>query len=260
MSEHVLVSRQGPIHEVRLCRPEKRNALTLEMYAALLEAFAAAEADREARVILLSGEGACFTAGNDLKDFVNGAVLSDPEHATTRFLRALPGLEKVLIAAVHGATAGIGVTLLLHCDLVVAAARSTRLILPFVQLGLVPEAASTLLLPRLVGRRRAAELLLLGEPMDAPTAKDLGLVNRVVDDEALIEEARALAERVARQPPEAVRATKRLLGAGEREAIVAQMEEELREFTARLGSAEFKSAALAFFAGRRGPRGGEPGA
>jgi enoyl-CoA hydratase/carnithine racemase len=251
MSQHVVISRRAAVYEVRLSRPEKRNALTLEMYAGLLEALAAAEADREVRVILLSGEGACFTAGNDLKDFMDGSVLTDPQHATTRFLRALPGLSKVLIAAVHGPTAGIGVTLLLHCDLVVAA-RSTRLILPFVQLGLVPEAASTLLLPRLIGRRRAAEALLLGEPLAAATAKDWGLVNRVVEDEALMEHSRALADAIARQPPAALEATKRLLCQSERAEIAARMEEELEEFSARLGSAEFKAASRAFFAGRRG--------
>jgi enoyl-CoA hydratase/carnithine racemase len=251
MSQQVLRSREGAVCEVRLSRPEKRNALTLEMYAGLLEALAAAEAEPEVRVILLSGEGACFTAGNDLKDFVDAAVLRDPQHVTVRFLHALAGLSKVLIAAVHGSTAGIGVTLLLHCDLVVAA-RSTRLILPFVQLGLVPEAGSTLLLPRLIGRRRAAELLFLGEPLDAGAAQDWGLVNRVVDDETLMEQARALAATVARQPPEAVRATKGLLARGERAQIEARMDEEIAEFTERLGSAEFKSAAQAFFSKRRG--------
>ena len=252
MSQHVVVSTERAVCEVRLRRPEKRNALTLAMYADLVDALTRAQADADIRVILLSGEGACFTAGNDLKDFLEAPALGDAQHVTARFLRVLAGLDKVLVAAVHGPTAGIGVTLLLHCDLVVAAAGSTRLMLPFVQLGLVPEAASTLLLPRLIGRRRAAELLYLGESLDAHTAERLGLVNRVVADAGLMEEARRMAATVARQPPEALRATKRLLGAGERAEILARMEQELAEFALRLGSTEFRSAAQAFFAQRRG--------
>jgi enoyl-CoA hydratase/carnithine racemase len=174
----------------------------------------------------------------------------------SRFLAALSGFGKILMAAVHGSTVGIGATLLLHCDLVIAAARSTRLIMPFVQLGLVPEAASTLLLPRLIGHRRAAEIFLLGEPLDAPTAKEYGLVNRLVDDEVLAEQARALAQAAARQPPGAVRATKRLMRAGERAEVAARIEEELTVFSARLKSAEFAAAAQAFFGKSSRPTGG----
>lgn len=246
-SELVLVSRRDHICEVRLNRPEKRNALTSNMYEALVAAFADAEADDEIRVMLLSGEGTCFTGGNDLKDFLSVPEVIGGDHVILRFLHALSGFSKVLIAAVHGPTVGIGVTLLLHCDLVVAAARSTRLITPFVQLGVVPEAASTLLLPRLLGHQRAAEMLFLGEPVAAQTAKEWGLVNRVVDDEALMEEARSLAAAAARQPPGAVRLTKRLLRADERAGVSARMQEELREFAARLRSPEFAAAAQAFF-------------
>lgn len=250
MSEQVIVTHRDAVCEVRLNRPEKRNALTLDMYRALTEAIAAAEADDEVRAVLLSGEGACFTAGNDLKDFLTGAPLSDPAHPTGRFVRAVAAMSKVLVAAVHGPTVGIGVTLLLHCDLVVAAQRSTRLITPFVQLGLVPEAASTLLLPALMGHRRAAELLLLGEPLDASAAKACGLVNRVIDDEGVMEEARTLARAVACQPREAVRATKRLLRHGRTHDVAGRMEEELLEFADRLKSEEFAAAAQAFFTRR----------
>ncbi|HTX05033.1 MAG TPA: enoyl-CoA hydratase-related protein [Steroidobacteraceae bacterium] len=246
-SQQVLVTRRGHVCEVRLNRPEKRNALTPQMYEALVEAFRQAEADDEIRVLLLSGEGACFTGGNDLKDFLNAPAVVGPDHVISRFLRALSGFGKILIAAVHGPTVGIGATLLLHCDLVIAAARSTRLIMPFVQLGLVPEAASTLLLPRLLGHQRAAEVFLLGEPLDAATAKECLLVNRVVDDERLMEQARALADGAARQPPGAVRATKRLLRSGESAEIAARIEEELAVFSARLRSPEFAAAAQAFF-------------
>src|SRR6185437_3528806 len=246
-SENVLVTRRGHVCEVRLNRPEKRNALTSNMYEAMIEAFTEAEGDDEVRVILLSGEGACFTGGNDLKDFLSAPAVIESDHVISRFLRALSGFSKILIAAVHGPTVGIGVTLLLHCDLVVAAARSTRLITPFVQLGVVPEAASTLLLPRLLGYQRAAEMFFLGEPVDAKTAREWGLVNRVVDDEALLQEARSLAAAAARQPPGAVRITKRLMRCGESAEVSARMQEELQEFAARLRSPEFAAAAQAFF-------------
>ena len=181
-SENVLVSRRGHVCEARLNRPEKRNALTSNMYEALIEAFTEARGDDEIHVLLLSGEGACFTGGNDLKDFLSAPEVIESDHVISRFLRALSGFGKILIAAAHGPTVGIGTTLLLHCDLVIAAARSTRLITPFVQLGVVPEAASTILLPLLVGHQRAAEMFFLGQPIDAQTAKEWGLVNRVVDD------------------------------------------------------------------------------
>ncbi len=251
MTEQVIVTCQDAVCEVRLNRPEKRNALTLDMYRALTEAVDAAEADEAVRVILLSGEGACFTAGNDLKDFLAGPPIDDPAHPTGRFVRRLATMSKVVVAAVHGSTVGLGVTLLLHCDLVVAAAGSTRLITPFVQLGLVPEAASTLLLPALMGHQRAAEMLLLGAPLDAEAARQCGLVNRVVDDEGLMEEARALAKAVASQPAEAVRATKRLMRHARTHDVAGRMDEELREFTLRLKSEEFSAAAQAFFAKRR---------
>lgn len=255
-SNQVLVTRSGHVCEVSLNRPEKRNALTSDMYQALIDAFTEAEADDEIRVLLLRGEGACFTGGNDLKDFLSAPDIIEPDHVISRFLRALSGFGKILIAAIHGSTVGIGATLLLHCDLVIAAARSTRIITPFVQLGVVPEAASTLLLPRLLGHQRAAELFFLGEPLGAGLAREWGLVNRVVDDEALTEQARSLAAAAARQPPGAIRETKRLMRAGEQAAVGAQMQEELRVFTERLRSAEFAAAAQAFFGKADRPRGG----
>ncbi len=242
-TEHVLVSQAGGVCELRLNRPDKRNAITLAMYEALWDAIVRAEADDSIKVILLSGTGASFTAGNDLADFLRGPPEGD-EHGAVRFIRLLPKVRKILMAAVHGSTVGIGVTMLLHCDLVVAA-RNTRLSMPFVKLGLVPEAASSLLLPRLVGHQRAAELLLLGTPIDAATACTCGLVNQVVDDERLCEEARALAHRVAALPAGALRATKQLLRS--ETGVSSRIEEELQAFQERLSSAEFKSAAQAFF-------------
>ena len=251
MSEQVQIERRGAVCELQLNRPEKRNALTLEMYRALAAALETAERDPEVHAVLLFGAGASFTAGNDLKDFLAGPSFDDPSHPTVRFVRALPTFAKPLVCAVHGPTAGIGVTLLLHCDLVLAAERSTRLMLPFVELGLVPEAASSLLLPRLLGPQRAAELVLLGEPLDASTAHAYGLVNRVVDDEGLLEEARTVADALAAKPPEAMRRAKRLLRLDPHGEISQRMDSEVAQFTACLAGAEFKAAAQAFFDKRR---------
>lgn len=240
----VLESRDAGICELQLNRPEKRNAITTAMYASLADALARAQEDDSVRVILLSGTGAGFTAGNDLNDFLHGPPLT-ADHPALRFLRLLPGIDKVLIAAVHGCTVGIGVTMLLHCDLVVAA-RSARLSMPFVRLGLVPEAGSSLLLPRLMGLQRAAELLFLGKTLDAEAACAAGLVNRVTDDDGLLAAARALAAEVAAQPAGALRATKRLLRAELAAPLAARIEAELRAFESQLQSPEFKNAVRAF--------------
>jgi enoyl-CoA hydratase/carnithine racemase len=241
-ADHVLVSRTNGVCEVRLNRPDKRNAITVAMYDSLWDALVRAEADETVRVILLTGAGASFSAGNDLKDFL-AQPLTD-ESSTLKFVRLLPKIHKVMIAAVQGSTVGVGVTMLLHCDLVVAA-RNARLSMPFVKLGLVPEAGSSLLLPRLMGHQRAAELLLLGLPIDAATAFNQGLVNRVVEEDVLLDEARTLARLVAEQPAGALRATKQLLRS--ETGITARIEEELVAFRERLGSAEFKAAAESFF-------------
>src|SRR5499427_7647765 len=180
MSEPVIVSHADGVCEVRLNRPEKRNAITFLMYEQLTRALSAAQAEPTVRAVLLSGEGASFSAGNDLQDFLSGPALS-AAHPAMQFLRTLATFGKPLLAAVQGQTVGIGVTMLLHCDLIVAA-RGTQLSLPFVALGLVPEAGSSLLLPRLIGHQRAAELLFFGKPFDAATAHTLGLVNRVVEE------------------------------------------------------------------------------
>ena len=245
MSEQVLSATAAGVCELRLNRPEKRNAITFAMYAALLQGLTAAQADAAVQAVLLSGEGAGFCAGNDLHDFLNGPEFS-PAHPVMGLLRTLATFQKPLLAAVHGQTVGIGVTMLLHCDLIVAA-RATQFSLPFVSLGLVPEAASSLLLPRLIGPQRAAELLLLGRPFDADTALRLGLVNRVVEEAALMEEARTLAGALARQPPDALAATRRLLR-GDQAATLARIDEEARIFGAQLKSAEFRTAVSAFLA------------
>ena len=250
MSEQILISRADGICEVRFNRPEKRNAITFAMYEALYRGLREAQADAAVRVVLLGGEGAGFCAGNDLNDFLSGPPFSG-EHPVMGFLHTLATFEKPLLAAVHGQTVGIGVTLLLHCDLVVAA-RSAQLSMPFVALGLVPEAASSLLLPRLVGQQRAAELLFLGKPFDAATAERLGLVNRVVEEAVLLAEARVLARALARQPSGALLATRRLLR-GDPEQVRARIEAEARIFATQLQSEEFRAGVRAFLAkGRAG--------
>jgi enoyl-CoA hydratase/carnithine racemase len=245
MSEPILASRADGICELRFNRPEKRNAISFAMYEALARELRAALTDEAVRVVLLSGAGASFSAGNDLNDFVSGPEFT-PAHPVLEVLRTLATFGKPLVAAVHGATVGIGVTMLLHCDLVVAA-HGTQLIMPFVALGLVPEAGSSLLVPRLVGQQRAAELLLLGQPLDAERAERLGLVNRVVEEARLLEEARALAQRLAQQPPESLRATKRLLR-GDPAELLARIEAEAQVFASRLKSAEFRAQVRAVLA------------
>jgi enoyl-CoA hydratase/carnithine racemase len=249
MSDQIVVTRSGGVCEIQLNRPQKRNAITVAMYGAMVDALNEARADDAVRAVLLTGAGASFTAGNDLNDFLT-QDLGNEDNNILRFLRLISTFRKVLIAAVHGQTVGIGVTLLLHCDLVVAA-RSAQLSMPFVKLGLVPEAGSSLLLPRAIGHQRAAELLLLGRPFGAEEARDLGIVNRVVDDAALAEEARMLAHAVAEQPPSALMAAKRLLRS-EVATVAGRIDEELEAFRKQLGSEEFKAAAAAFFAKGRG--------
>lgn len=250
MSGQLLVSLEAGVCELRFNRPEKRNAITFAMYQAFSRALAEAQEDDAVRAVLLSGEGANFSAGNDLQDFLSGPALS-AAHPALELLRTLATFGKPLVAAVHGQTVGIGVTLLLHCDLIVAAV-GTQLSMPFVALGLVPEAGSSLLLPRLVGQQRAAELLLLGQPLDAATAQRFGLVNHVVEESALAGEARRLARALAQQPAGALVATRRLLR-GDPTEIVERIEEEARIFGAQLQSEEFRARVRAFLARGRTP-------
>jgi enoyl-CoA hydratase/carnithine racemase len=242
MSEHVVITRRDSSVEILLDRPAKKNALSSTMYGALAAAMREAAADPSVTSVLLHGAGSAFTAGNDLQDFVtNPPTEGSP---VLQFLDALATNPVPLVTAVHGPTVGIGATLLLHCDYV-AAAESTQLIFPFVNLALIPEAASSLLLPRAVGYLRASEILLTGDPVDARRALDLGLVSRVTDEGEQLAAARAFADRLDGKAPEAVRVTKQLLKddtAGVHERLAA----ELRLFTERLGSPEFIEAASAF--------------
>jgi enoyl-CoA hydratase/carnithine racemase len=253
MSEHVRVERSGAVLAITLNRPERRNAITVAMYAALADAIGGASGDGEVRLITIRGEGQDFAAGNDLADFLEVRPSDDDEIPVWRLLRALAECEIPIVAAVHGNCVGIGTTMLLHCDLVVAD-RGTRFSLPFVDLALAPEAASSLLLPRLAGRRRAARYLLLAEPFGAAEALDIGLVSHVAPEGGLIPSLDKLVEALLAKPPEALRMTQGLLRHGARDEILERMRLESDHFAERLASPEVKQAIAAFFARRSAPQ------
>ena len=247
MSEYIIVARDGPIVELRLARPEKRNAITADMYGALADGLSAAHADVGVRAILISAEGQSFTAGNDLQDFLANPPRG-PDSPVFRFLHSLSSATKPVIVAVQGQAVGIGTTMLLHCDLVVLA-DDARLRMPFVDLALVPEAASSLLVPRTVGHARAAELLMLGDAIDATAALAWGLANRVVPAGSERAEALALAHRLADKPPAALALTKRLLR-DDAAGVADRMDREGGHFADQLQTPELKGAIAAFFAAR----------
>lgn len=243
MADDILAIHSGRILELRLNRPDKKNAITAAMYGGLADALGSAAADPGVRVVTLVGSGGTFTSGNDLKDFQQSPPL-DMNQPVFRFLAAISTFPKILVAGVEGPAVGVGTTMLLHCDLVLAAP-SAMFSLPFVDLALVPEAASSLLLPDLIGRHRAAKHLILGDPFDAETALRYGLVTDIVSGD-LEARVRSTAERVAAKPPEAVQLTKRLLRP-DPDATRARIKEEAELFAARLTSAEAAEAFTAFF-------------
>src|SRR5690606_30997737 len=207
-----LVSEAGGVMTVALNRPDKKNAITQAMYAALAEAVARAQADAGVRVLLFRAEGDCFSAGNDIGDFISIASggTAPLDMAAFRFLKGLAELEKPAVAAVRGRAVGIGVTLLLHCDMVVVA-QDALLSTPFVNLALAPEAASSLLLPAAIGHQRAFEMFALGEPVDGATAHAWGLANRAVAADQVEAEAARIAAALAARAPGSMRATKQLM-------------------------------------------------
>jgi enoyl-CoA hydratase/carnithine racemase len=249
MSEHILVETKDRITRIELHRPEKKNALSPEMYAAMAEALLAADADAQVRAVLIHGQPGCFCSGNDVKDFLQleRAPGSSP---ASGFLRAISQARKPLVAAVDGPAVGVGTTMLLHCDLVYAAP-DARLQLPFVPLGLLPEAASSLLLPRLAGYQRAAELLLLGKPFTAEKAHAAGIVTAIVPAAELLAHARDEALALAALPPASVRMTKELMKRDAAQAVQERMTEELTLFGERLRSPEAKEALGAFLEKRK---------
>jgi len=245
MSSNILSTREAGVATLRLNRPEKKNAINLAMYSGLADGIAEAECDPDVRAILLSAVGDTFTAGNDLHDFANRPESADDAPAA-RFLRAIAQAQKPLVAAVDGNAVGVGFTMLLHCDLVFVSDR-VRLRAPFVDLGLVPEAASSLLLPRLVGHLRAAEILFLCDVIDAPKALQLGLVSAVVPAAELESHAQRVCQRLAQKPPGALRLTKALLRESGHATALERMAHEGELFGRQLRSPEVKEAIAAFF-------------
>lgn len=248
MSDHIVTTTADRVLQIRMNRPEKKNALTLAMYTSMREALVSADGDPSVRVIVISGVDGCFTSGNDLADFLQNPGLGG-ESPAILFLQALSTASKPVIAAVTGLAVGIGVTMLLHCDLVYAADSATFQ-LPFVNLGVVPEAASTMLLPRLLGHQRAAELLLLAEKFDAATAHELGLVNAVQPGNELAGFVQQRAAALVAKPPSSLRLTKALMKR-EQESVLARMAEEGKHFGSQLTSPEAREAMEAFMQRRQ---------
>ena len=250
MSEFVLATDPRPgVRVIALSRPEKKNALTREMYDASSAALKAADADPTVRVVCLTGTGDAFTAGNDIADFRSGPPPISDQVGPGGFIAAVAGMKKPVIAAVNGLAVGIGTTILLHCDLVYSAA-GARFLLPFVNLGIVPEAGSTFLLPGILGHHRAAELLFFGEALDAATAQRWGLVNMVFPDGELMERTLERAEALAAKPARVVRLIKRLLTTPATSAS-DRAGEELRLLVEQLNADEAREAMQAFVERRR---------
>ena len=241
-----LITLSNHILRIQLNRPEKKNALTPAMYDSLREAIERANADNSIHVITLTGSGDSFCAGNDLNTF-----LADPgSDAAARFIMAIAGAQTPIVAAVNGVAVGVGVTMLLHCDLVYAA-EDAKFNFAFIDLGLLPEAASTYLLPRMLGYGRAADLLLLGEAFSAGKARECGIVNEVVAANQLDALAQSKAAQLASKPPEALRQTKMLLRRGSAKAVEETMALELSMIGERLVSDEARGIMQAFFARRK---------
>jgi enoyl-CoA hydratase/carnithine racemase len=247
--KHIITENRDGILRIEIDRPDKKNALTAAMYQAMADAIKVAEADSKVRVVLIHGKSDLFTVGNDLQDFLDNPPRDD-NRPVFQFLYGISQAQKPIDAAVAGVAVGIGTTMLLHCDLVYAAPNA-RLQLPFVNLGLVPEAASSLLLPALIGYQRAAELLLLGEPFTAQKAKEIGLVTEVVPEDQLFDTAMAQAKKLASKPAASLRLTKRLMKQGQMAAVEQQIKLEASHFGERLDSAEAKEAFSAFLEKRK---------
>jgi len=245
MTDALQIERERGLLTLRLNRPDKKNALTRAMYSHLAEALNQADTDPEINAVLITGSSECFTAGNDIADFLQ-APPSGLDSPVFQFMLTLLECRKPVIAAVAGAAVGIGTTLLLHCDLVYIA-RDARLRMPFVNLGLCPEFGSSLLLPRLLGRAKASELLLLGEGFSGEQAAEWGIATEALGSgEAALAKAREMALRFESLPPEAVRISKQLMKAPDCEQLRKVIEEEGALFTQRLRSSEAVAALSGF--------------
>jgi enoyl-CoA hydratase/carnithine racemase len=245
----IKTSTAAGVATLEIARPQKKNAITHAMYEAMTDALARAQSDAQVRAVMIVGQPDAFTAGNDLEDFMQRPP-KDHQAPVYRFMRELAGCDKPVVAAVTGLAVGIGTTLLLHCDLVYLSA-DAQLSMPFVRLGLVPEFASSLLLPKVMGHARAAAKLLLGEPMTAAEAAACGIATAVLPAGEVVAYAHRMAERFNTLPPEAVRAAKRLMRDPWRDGVDRALRAEADIFLERLASAEAQEAFAAFFAKRK---------
>lgn len=246
----ILTNKANGILTIEFNRPEKKNAITSAMYQLMADAIKDAEGDAAVRAIVIQGKPEVFTAGNDLDDFLKNSSAEVGDRPVAQFMRALSGATKPVVAAVAGNAVGIGTTLLMHCDLVYAA-ENAKFAMPFTQLGLCPEFASSMLFPQMVGYPRAAEKLLLGEAFSAQDAYDMGLVSQVLPVADLVDHAHGQAAKLAALPASSLRVTKRLMKGAQMEAIQARMMEENKHFGEMLVSKEAKEAFTAFFEKRR---------
>jgi len=249
MSESVIVSDDAGLRIIRMNRPEKKNALTQPMYAAMTAALQNAADNAAVRCVVLAGAPGAFCAGADIGEFLEAAERGGLRPKTQEFLHALARNNKPLVAAVGGLAVGIGTTMLFHCDHVVAASDAT-FVTPFARLGLIPEAASSLLAPLRMGHARAFALLVMGRPLSAAEAKDAGLVNTVVDAAAVEATALQAAREIAGLPPGAVTVARKLMR-GRLDDVIAQIDTELAHFGERLQSAEARAAFSSFLARRK---------
>jgi enoyl-CoA hydratase/carnithine racemase len=250
MTEHLLIYRSDAVLTLSMHRPDKKNALTRDMYSAMAEAINAAQTDDSLRAVVIQGDEHCFTSGNDVADFIN-VPPGGPNSPVYEFLKAICHAAKPLIAAVNGPAVGVGTTMLLHCDLVYVA-EDAKLKMPFVNLGLCPEAGSSFLLPRLLGHLRAAELLLLGETISGQRAADIGLANHALPAGAPVHSAaRAAALRIAELPPGSISLSKQLLKHGVAQVADEVMDREGEHFARLLKGPEAREALSAFIEKRK---------
>jgi enoyl-CoA hydratase/carnithine racemase len=243
---HIVIENHGAVRVIRIARPEKKNALTVAMYTAMVEALDGAKDDATVKTVAILGAPGVFTAGNDLKDFMSAPPTGN-DSAVFKFLIGLVDFPKPIIAGVDGPAVGIGTTMLFHCDYIVATP-TARMHMPFLNLGLVPEGGSSVLLPALIGMARASELLLLGEPFTGERAAQLGIVNQLANAAELESTVLAVAAKFASKPAEAMRISKDLIRGPQREALRATIAREGKLFIERLASTEAQEAFFAFMA------------
>lgn len=246
MSE-ITSTRVGQTQVIRFNRPEKMNAITRDMYAGLTTALNDAAGDFGVRAVVITSEGDHFTAGNDIKDFMANPPIEESSEVA-RFLASLLEFPKPLIAAVKGNAIGVGTTMLLHCDIVIASP-NTNFSMPFTSLGLVPEAGATKLFPELVGYQRAARIFMTGDSFSADKAKEMGLVETITSDSEKV--AMEIAEQIGQQPPQAIINTKALMKAGKHDAVAAVMKAEFQIFALALQSQEAADAFMKFMSKKR---------